>query len=479
MQLLFSKQGLDYSKKKGKVELFLIGEDETENVSQAVEIVRTFRGIGREKAANKKVFVFARSASSEYILNSLDYQDENACDLFAYANEQDYDETAFKLRRVNDIRQLAWNEAPNLRLHESARDRTISVLLVGMGEYGLEFFKTILWYCQAEGWRLEVNVIDREADLDAKVRRLCPGLMELNPCGTDGLAHYDIRFFPEVDMETDALRQMIEYNGQDAEKISTAKRLGRTTTAIVILGDDDRNIEASVCLRQIFDRVHHVDGASAEAISAQDERPQIYSIVCNEKKADILQDDGVGRLIDHKKIPYHINFFGSISDQYTYKNVYPVEEERDAFLQHMGWKKADNRLSPAPDRIMEGIRQFERFEYYRLSSVAREMYIKIPEKMRDQPSHADRSFCLSCGKYQTGDCKNDFRELSEHMRWCVYMLVNGYMNDSRRTDRAKLHTDIKRCSELSLGELQKDRRVQLDKANAHKSGQEFYQINGQ
>lgn len=452
---------LAYGKKKGKVELFLIGEDETANVDQAVGIVRVFRSIGKERAANKKVFVFARNASSEYILNSLDYKDTNACDLFAYANEQDYDETAFKLRRVNDIRQLAWNEVPNLRLHESARDRTISVLLIGMGEYGFEFFKAILWYCQAEGWRLEVNVIDREADSEDKVRRLCPGLMDLNPCEADGLAHYDIRFFPGVNVNTDALRQMIEYSGQDAEKIKTAERLGRTTTAIIALGDDDCNIEVSVYMRQIFDRVHQVDGASAEVIAAEDERPQIYSIVYNDKKADILQGDsqdaGAGRLTDHKKIPYHINFFGSISNQYSYKNIYPAKEEREAFLQHMGWKRADSRISPSPDFVMEGIRQFERFEYYRLSSVACEMYISKPEKSRDRPYRSDSSVCLSCSKYQAGDCRNDFGELSEHMRWCVYMLVNGYMNDSRRADRAKLHVDIKLCSELPPEELQKDR----------------------
>ena len=460
---------LNYCRKKGKVELFLIGEDETGNVSQAVEIVRAFKSIGQENAANRKVFVFARSASSEYILNSLDYRDGNACDLFAYANEQDYDETAFKLRRVNDIRQLVWNEVPNLRLHESARERTISVLLIGMGEYGFEFFKAILWYCQAEGWRLEVNVIDREADPEAKVRRLCPGLMDLNPCETDGLAHYDIRFFSGVDVDTDALRQMIEYNGQDAEKISTAERLRRTTTAIVALGDDDRNIEASVYLRQTFDRVHHVDGASAQVISAQDERPQIYSIVYNEKKADILQGDGAGHLTDHKKIPYHINFFGSISDQYAYKNVYPAEKEREAFLQHMGWKEADSRLSPASDRVIEGIGQFERFEYYRLSSVAREMYIRIPEQSGDRRYRPDSSLCRSCSKYRAGDCKNAFGELSEHMRWCVYMLVNGYMNGNSRADRAKLHTDIRRCSELAPEELQKDRPTQPGREKTQES----------
>lgn len=497
---------LSYKGKEEKVELFLIGEDESENVSQAVGLVEEFKRLGRKEATNKKVFVFARSASSEHILNSLNYGERKVhymdkgkekvkyeisyedkgkrseCILFTRDDPEAYEENAFKLRRINDIRQLAWNKVPELYLYPTDEGDTISVLLVGMGEHSLEFFKAILWYCQVGGYRLELNVIDKDAGTESRIRRLCPGLLDNNPCEEDGLAHYDIRFFSGVDMETDSFRKLIEYKGHDKGDLDTAERLKKTTAAIVALGDDDRNIEVSIYLREIFDRVHKVTIAETDDRKPNDESPRIYSIVYNDKKADILNKGGRGidgkddlsYLINYRGVPYNISFFGSISEQYTYENIYDAKTEEDAFCQHIGWESiAGSGAGGAKDAercetIRQGIARFEKFEYFRLSTIAREIYYK-----RSKKSSGPRgSICHSCRKYRTAECESSDEELLEHVRWCVYMLINGYTQSDHRADRAKLHTAIKPCLELLFEERRKDQRCSSDEDKADKGAQD-------
>jgi hypothetical protein len=235
------------------------------------------------------------------------------------------------------------------------------------------------------------------------------------------------------------------YEGEDAEKRRISERLRRTTIAVVALGEDDVNIEVAVYLRTLFDRANglHV----GKDISCDSECPSIYSIVYDGQKAGVLQSEGDGKnagsefLVNHREIPYHIRFIGSFSSQYDYSRVYSSRMEVDAGKQHQSWNERSESRG-------DDSKNYQRFEYYRLSSIARELHTEALKKAFPE--------LFSC---QKEDCECELcakRKRIEHMRWNAYMRSLGYVMNETRADRAKTHNDLRAWSELPPIERQKD-----------------------
>lgn len=437
---------LNIQGKKGDVEIFLLGEDASENVSQAVKIVNNLNE--ENKKQNVKVFLFDRNQSSSYIMDSIRYDN-----LLEYARCHEYGPKTFKLRRVDEIRQLVWNTVPTMDVFKKAQDtKVISVLLVGMGRYGREFFKTLVWFCQCEGYRVEFNVIDKHTDgedghrsIESLLRRQCPELLKKNRCAEMGESSYDIEFFTGIEMRSSDFSDVLLYEGEDAEKRRISERLRRTTIAVVALGEDDVNIEVAVYLRTLFDRANGLH--AGKDISCDSECPSIYSIVYDGQKAGVLQSEGDGKnagsefLVNHREIPYHIRFIGSFSSQYDYSRVYSSRMEVDAGKQHQSWNERSESRG-------DDSKNYQRFEYYRLSSIARELHTEALKKAFPE--------LFSC---QKEDCECELcakRKRIEHMRWNAYMRSLGYVMNETRADRAKTHNDLRAWSELPPIERQKD-----------------------
>ena len=439
--------------KKGKVEIFLIGDDSSENISQAVKITNS---LNEENAKqNVKLFLFDKSPSSSYIMDSIKYDN-----LLEYAKKHNYSEKTFKLRRVDEIQQLVWHTVPEMEIFKRANsDKTISILLVGMGRYGTEFFKTLVWYGQFEGYKLEFNIVDKHTDgddgrrdIESVLRRQCPELLEKNRISKDGEAAYDIMFFPGIDMKTADFNELLSYSGDDEERLMLAKRLKRTTHAVVALGEDDTNIEVAVYLRSIFDRVNGVV-LNKDRIRCEDEKPAIYSVVFDEQKAGVLQSDpgdtnNTEFLINHSGVPYHVYFIGSLSSQYDYDSIYTPHIEAQAESRHEEWEKLEKSIR---EQWEQSHMKYERFEYYRLSSMAgalhrAELERSFPELFNCTGDKSKKCVCENCIK----------RKRIEHMRWNAYMRSLGYVQKDVRADRAKTHRDLLAWSELPLEERQKD-----------------------
>ena len=279
---------LDIFSKKGDVEVFLIGSDESENTSQAIQITKELNK--RNKKQNVKVFAFCSKPGTEHIFNSLQYDN-----LLNYASEKDFAESTFKLRRINEMRQLIWNTISQMELFSLARrhNNVLSVLIVGFGKYGPEFFKALLWYCQFEGYTLEINIVDgRQKKKDGRcpvraiIDRISPEIMAKNRfSGNTGEAQYDIEVFSGVDAQTYELDELL-YNGDGQRGIR--ERLKRTNLVFVALGDDDINIATAIHLRSVFDRI---TGFQAKTNTSENGEPvAIYSVVYDELKSGILKD---------------------------------------------------------------------------------------------------------------------------------------------------------------------------------------------
>ena len=424
---------LNIISKKQDTEIFLIGEDESENVRQASIITGALNQ--SVKKLNVKIFVFASKESSRYTLDSLD-----CTNLLNQDTVSQNKANGFKLRRINCIRQLVWRTVPDMDIVGKSRDGVISVMIAGIGSYGLEFFKMLVWFCQIDGCKLEINLFDKTpkseyGGLESVIARQCPELIEKN--GTE----YDIMMFDGIDFTTDGFAKLLEGSG------SVSERLRRTDIAIVCSGNDDLNIEMSVYLRELFDKCNHVVMAKDKETDIENEVPDIYSVVYDSRKYGSVSGGSKAEFLkNHQEQKYHIRFIGSVDEQYSYDNIYSAEKEADAFIYHNKWSKTAEKTNE--ERL-----KFDRFEFYRQSSMATAVHQGY---LRGAGIYG-RIECL-CGRNDDMcECENCVRrKRMEHARWMAYMRSEGYSYRKERFDRAKLHNDLIDWGELSKSEHSKD-----------------------
>lgn len=472
------------------VEYFLIGENETENISQATKIVDEFKR--HPKRRHISVFVFATSPESESMVDSIAAGVPN--DKLFLPEEKPISvklgmlrwtgygrmPASVLIRRVDAVEKLVWNEMLEMKVFERAHeDGAISVLLVGMGKYGMAFFRNLIWFCQASGYRLELNVVDKRKGSDGVRSFLwhqCPELMEQNGQNVDGDACYSVEFYEGVDMESGAFDRLFHYNGDNLTLRRRAQRLRRTAIAVVAMGDDDRNIRVAMDLRLRFDRIHNV--VAGEEQTFGQERVDIYSVVYDEQKTSILVSgtEGDQRLMNYKKVPFNIHFIGKLSVQYDYNTIYEPGLEHTAFWYHSLWVRQNanawRELQAMTEEELEeakaewpGLRKFfeeggfsageleaqeaedrrsyEQFEYFRKSSMARALHAKALKK-----AFPHRIDCTR-GRKQICMCENCvWRKKTEHMRWNAYMRMLGYKTGKKHISRAKLHGDLVSWNDL-------------------------------
>lgn len=241
---------LSLRNKKAPVELFLIGEDEPDNVQRAADI--TNRLCDEKTNRNIKVFAFSAKECGAHIINSLKYggllayldkpeEIKACCALPPIEAKQGIQaifaqSEGFRLRRIDTVKNLVMSETIKMDPLSAAKDNRLSVLIVGFGRVGREFFRDMSWYCSVCGYSLEFNIVDIMGQkggnkIQSVIGRKFPALLE--DISDKGYT-YSVRCFSGIDSEKNDLRELIENDD--------AQRLKHTDIAIVCTGDDDRNI---------------------------------------------------------------------------------------------------------------------------------------------------------------------------------------------------------------------------------------------
>ena len=482
-------------------EIFIISENETENLEKVIAFSDQYRS--KIKA---KIFVYASSSTGGYIIDSLDtdtveLSDEvlkekikNADNVFNYIYENGMDsnliaKNTFDIRRIDyteDFAVKALKESDIFNICKSwcNSEKTISIMIVGLGKFGKEILKTALWYCQVPGYKLEINVIDYGVDhrgFKTNVKEMfeheCPEIVSHNLPEYEGDEGYDVQFF-DVDCFSSAFDRVFEENKD---------RFLKTQVAFVTLGNDDRNIDAALDLRRQFDRLlgwSDGDKSLKKSIEASkyNDIPLINAIVFDDKKAKNIETE----LVNHKGLPYHINSIGSLSEIYNYGNIAENEKnEIDAIRYHIEWICVEGRIREAlktctdqkiideickcrkvssPDEIdwydksdeplqkfKDELSKYYKFEYFKNSSISKAIHKKmLKEEFSDEIScKADGNFFCTCD-----GCKA--RRKTEHMRWTAYMRVNGFRYSEKRWDRGKLHPNLVETEKLDFETQLKD-----------------------
>ncbi len=273
---------------------FTIGNDETENMNQAIRLIEEYRN-----RANTHVYMFSSKIESELLMTTVD-------------------KGKTKVRRINEVRSLV-----NRTLYEqgdrlfcSARaeadgKKKISAVVVGMGNHGRELVKALTWYGQMDGYRLEIHAYDKDPLAEEKMIALAPELMspDYNGVEIEGEAQYKITVHSGVDVESNTFRNEIA-------EITDA------TFVIVALGNDDINVRTAVNLRMYFERMKI--------------HPVIQAIVYNTQQRKALEG-----IRNYRGQAYDIAFIGDMESSYTEAVIMDSKLENEALQRHLKWGKEE------------------------------------------------------------------------------------------------------------------------------------------
>lgn len=380
--------------KKSMLSFFVIGADGSKNVEQSLKIIAAYN-----QRQDTKLYLFSSSIESELLINAVP-------------------KGMIKVRRVNEAQSLIartlyekGHEVFERAIETDNKERLISAVIIGMGPHGTEMIKALTWFCQMDGYSVQIDAFDSDEKAESKFSAACPELMSARYNGVcrDGEARYRINIHPGIEVGTD------EFAGQIKEMI-------HTTYVLVALGSDEGNIRAAVNLRMLFERIKI--------------KPQIQAIVYSTNKREALSG-----IKNYSGQAYDIDFIGDMKTSYSEDVVINSELEKEALARHLKWGKEE---------------EFWAYEYNYRSSVASAIHMKAREAC-GVPGAGKKEEDLT-------DSEKEITELIEHRRWNAYMRSEGYvysgsMEKSSRNDLAKTHNSLVHFYDLSEDERRKNRKV--------------------
>lgn len=385
-----------------RVHFFLMGADDNENIQLMLGLAEKYG-----KHENGSIYFFNSTAVGAALMASVMT-----------------DEMVMRVRRIDVPQSLVYSylyredvfAAP---VSEEDGVRQIRAAVIGAGRIGIEFLKAMIWCGQMPGYHLTVHVFDLDPGVEERFAGACPELMARNGLVEDGEARYTICFHRRdgdhgFDVRTKAFQDELE-------------KAGRFSRVFVALGDDDLNIETAIRLREIFLREGQPD-------------VKITAVVAGSVKNEAL---GKYELKNCRKEPYGIEFIGDVRENYSWEVIMKSELERAGRENHEYW----SRFAPEEEQWSKK-REFDRYDYYYRSSVAKEIRRSIRVKMH-VPA-ADKPLAGRTAEERRGI------QLVEHVGWNAYMRTEGYSYSPVRSDLARLHPLLVPFDRLPEEEQTKD-----------------------
>ncbi|MBE6641849.1 MAG: hypothetical protein E7619_09735 [Ruminococcaceae bacterium] len=383
---------------------FTIGADESENINQAIKLIEKLKF-----RKNTNLYVCSTQVEAELLLAKA----FNSCK----EDGSDDDSIKIKVRRVNEVQALVartlYNEGHE-KIYGSAQEdgsgvKKINAVIIGMGQHGTEMTKALSWFCQMDGYQVEINAFDLDENADIKFKSLCPELMSDEYNGRFDVpddAKYKISVHPKIDVNTSTFDNAI-------------MALPRTTYAFVALGNDEKNIATAVKLRTMFERLGY--------------DPVIQAIVYNSDKKKALAD-----ATNFKGQKFRIDFIGDMESSYSEEVILDSDVEEAALKRHLKWGKES---------------EFWQYDYNYKSSVASAIHRRVKELCKVPGIEKEPAA-------RTDEERRAIRVI-EHSRWNAYMRSEGYVyggttDKSGRNDLAKTHNCLVAFKKLPQKEQEKD-----------------------
>lgn len=326
-----------------KINFYLISENEDEKTSHIEHIIESYNCDG------VKLFVFSDSTETTLYLQS-----------YAKVNGEGL---KIEVVRINDIRSLIYhnlNES-GLRLFENAitakdGSRKISAVIFGLGKYGSEMLRALLWYCQIPGYTVHIRAFDEREDVKEIFRASCP----------------EITLGKELTSELGA-RYKIDVSTFKAEGYDFTEAAKGATYCFVCLGDDDRNLSTAMRVRCATEKLGQAHTTDIETV--------IYDSNIKER---ISYEYGSREPSRDDMRYYKIHIIGDINSFYSKDTVINSELIRAGFAVHSKWESSTGILSR---------NRFFMNDYNFFSSLASALHDGLYSKIY-QKITADEEYCL-------------------------------------------------------------------------------------
>ena len=264
-----------------KITLCLFDSNEDNNLNKLLKLIEMYRD------RDFKIYYITNNDLNTTILDSIDKGN-------------------IKLEIVNEKERVVYNVLEEKPLYLNALNKHISVLIVGCGNVGLEFLKTITWCGQMIDYTLTINVIDKNA---SKIREY------INLVTPSILENYNYQFF-DVDVNSDKMLNILD-------------KIKDINYVIVTLPSEDLNIRTSLILRRYF---------------LLKDRLFINKPIINLWISNPIKNKYIGDLINSKGDSYCLNAFGSIKDMYYDNSIIDSKLEKMARRVHLAYDKNDVNL---------------------------------------------------------------------------------------------------------------------------------------
>lgn len=388
-----------------RIRVVLMDEDEELNLKKAVQIGKILTMDDRIE-----LFVLASTPESECLLDTL-------------ADELSEKATNTIIRRVLPIRNTVYSYLYNNSIFDDfvqiIDEKWISLVIIGLNQYSLEMLKAVLWCGQMEGYFLRVDVFDQDPRVQEIFYAQCPGIAKRGTRPRFGEDYYDINFHPDIRVETNQLFDALD-------------KLNLPSWICIDAGNDVINIQLAMAARAYFSRRQLAMGKLVSHEKQARQHPRIQAIVQSDERALLIEDNA---LHNFKKQHYQVECLGKDSALFSHESIFAEAFEKLALSAHLKWGESS---------------QFNRFEYYRRSSLATMIFKKYRDLMMPDP---------------------EMRAMVEHKRWNAYMRsTEGYQYGPWRDDLAKVHPSLLAYDNLTKLDQQKDWAIsEIDDYNSQPS----------
>ena len=398
-----------------KITFYLISEDEERKLHQAEHLMDKYDRKGIE------LKMFSCDRRSELLMAS-----KNLSKMKAY--------------RINDIQSLVYHNLythGNLLFESESNtndEKTISVVIVGLGRYGTEMLKALSWFCQMDNYKLKINAFDADEKALDKIEFLCPDLINpaYNRADIPGEPYYDITIHSGVDASTKTF----------ADKL---KKISDVSYVFVCLGTDDLNLKVATEIRAIYEGIFQSKACIPyiETVVYDSELAKKMGITWEHAKklTEITHPDELKKANTHGVMlkpgaPYNILMTGDLDNFYTCQTLFNSEAEQAGLKVHLEWGDEE---------------EFWKYEYNYRSSVAK----AIHQHLRVQLGYNTPEFREFDWHLISDDQKLTLADL-EHRRWSAYTRSEGYVTAEKRNDIAKQHSNLVPTKDLSIDVLKND-----------------------
>ena len=399
---------------KRNLNFYLISENENEIIRHATTIIKSY------DSSEVSMYVFSDGIECEMLMSA-------------------WDNRNMRIYRINDAQALIYHNLSlhGVRLFRNACEnngKTVSAIIVGMGKYGYEMLKALIWYGQVAGFHLKINVFDADPAAESVFSMDCPEIMKMNGSRIEGEAQYDITIHSGMDARGALFLKKIE-------KIPDA------TYVFVALGSDEENIVVSSGLRAVYERMNPNYKPDIETVVYDTNISSEMSVAW--EGDPVRSNDGEG-IKNARKQPYNLHMIGDLESFYSVDTVINSSLIESGLEVNLRWAKLTD-----PNNIREDEKKFWRYDYNYRSSIAKALHEDLRKKLIEL-GYIDEI----PGVYKDWDKRTEDEKLAigsfEHIRWNAYMRTEGYQYGEKRNDLAKQHHNLVPVNALSDEDLRKD-----------------------